>query len=197
MDERWRLFIGLLLPAETQAALVATQAALRSQALAVRWTRPENLHITLHFLGDIAASQVALLQSSLAAGLHGCGAPLIDCTTLGAFPDPRRPRVLWAGPGSVAPSLRHLNGVAVAAGSTVGVAPEQRAYHPHVTLGYVHERATPAEREDCGKALQAAAAPHDPARPYPAVALMRSLLGRDGPTYAPLATWTLPAQTDS
>lgn len=195
MSERWRLFIGLLLPAETRAALVAVQTALRSQPLAVRWTRPENLHITLHFLGDINSDYVTALQSSLDSGLQGHSAPLIACTTLGAFPNERRPRVLWAGPTRVPPELLHLNEVAVAAGGTVGVAPEERAYHPHMTLGYVHERATAAERTACGRAIQTADTPQDAGRPYPTVALIRSVLGRDGATYTPLVTWTLPAAT--
>ncbi len=192
MSERWRLFIGLLLPAETRAALVEVQARLRPPDLAVRWTRPENLHITLHFLGDIAAAQVDLLQSSLDSGLPGHCAPLIDCTTLGAFPNLQRPRVLWAGPTSIPQSLLDLNQAAVAAGSSVGVGPEQRAYHPHITLGYVHERATATERAQCGQALQSTPAPGEPVRAHPNVALFRSVLGRDGATYTPLKTWTLP-----
>lgn len=190
--ERWRVFIGVLLPDETRAMLVTVQQQLHPFNLAVRWTRAENLHITLHFLGDIAPTAVATLQARLDDELRACIAPIVLCDTLGAFPNKRRPRVLWAGTATPVPALLRLNQAAVAAGLAIGVPAERRPYHPHVTLGYVREQATPAERATCGSSLQAVQQPQDGPRPYPVVALIRSVLGRDGATYTPLATWTLP-----
>jgi 2'-5' RNA ligase len=184
--EHWRLFIGVLLPEETRTAIGPAQQALRDQKLAVRWVRPENWHITLHFLGEIDSAAVPGLSARLAAELAGLAAPDLRCQGLGAFPNLRRPRVLWAGIAGDVDRLARIQAAAVAAGETVGVGAEKRPYHPHVTLGYVRDQASPAERAECGAALGRVAWAGDGERPYPAVALIRSVLGRDGAIYTPL-----------
>jgi RNA 2',3'-cyclic 3'-phosphodiesterase len=184
--EHWRVFIGVLLPEETRAAIGPAQQALREQKLAVRWVRPENWHITLHFLGDIDSAAVPGLSARLAAELAGLAAPELRCQALGAFPNQRRPRVLWAGIAGDVDRLVRIQAAAVAAGETVGVGAEKRPYHPHVTLGYVRDQASPAERTECGAALDRVTWPGDSPRSYPAVALIRSVLSRDGAVYTPL-----------
>ena len=191
MTEHWRLFIGVTLPEPTRMALVAVQHELRSRNLAVRWVKAENLHITLHFLGDVALDAVPTLHEYLKAHLLKHYAPTVTCNTLGAFPNLRQPRVLWAGTMGDDGTLQRLNTVAVAAGQTVAVPAEKRPYHPHITLGYVRDYATPAQRAACGTALQTTAWNGDSAQPYPTVALIRSILGRDGATYAVLSRYEL------
>ena len=190
MNDHWRVFIGVLLPHPTRTALVAVQHELRGHDLAVRWTKAENLHITLHFLGDVALDAVTVLHEYLAAHLPKHYAPTLTCNTLGAFPNQRQPRVLWAGTG-VDGTLQRLHTVAVAAGQIVGVPTEKRPYHPHITLGYVRDYATPPQRAACGAALQNTIWNGDIARPYPTIALIRSILGRDGATYAVLSCYEL------
>jgi RNA 2',3'-cyclic 3'-phosphodiesterase len=184
--EHWRIFIGVLLPEATRSAIGPAQQALREQKLAVRWVRPENWHITLHFLGDIDSAAVPGLSVRLAAELAGLAAPALRCQSLGAFPNQRRPRVLWAGIAGDVDRLGRIQAAAVAAGETVGVGAEKRPYHPHVTLGYVRDQASPAERAECGAALDRVAWAGDAERPYPAVALIRSILSREGAIYTPL-----------
>lgn len=190
--DKWRLFIGILLPEETRAATEPAQRALRDQKLAVRWVRPENWHITLHFLGDVDAAAAPALGERLAAELAGLAAPTLRCHSLGAFPNQRKPRVLWAGVAGDEDRLHAIHAAAGAAGRTVGVEPEKRPYHPHVTLGYVRDQASPAERAECGAALGRVSWAGDSPRPYPSVALIRSVLSREGAIYTPLRQIELP-----
>src|SRR5690349_7690787 len=95
--EYWRLFIGILLPEAARSAIEPAAQALRSQGLAVRWVRPENWHITLHFLGNVEAAAFPTLDARFIEAMAGLSAPTLRCHALGAFPNERKPRVLWAG----------------------------------------------------------------------------------------------------
>lgn len=190
--DHWRLFIGILLPEATRAAIEPAQRALRAQQLPVRWVRPENWHITLHFLGNVDPAAFPALDVRLAEELAGLSAPTLRCQSLGAFPNQGRPRVLWAGIAGDEQRLGLIHAAAVAAGRSVGVEPEKRPYHPHVTLGYVRDQAGPAERAECGAALGRVSWAADSARPYPAVALIRSILTSAGAIYTPLRQIELP-----
>ncbi len=111
------------------------EASLRERVAATRWTRPETLHLTVHFFGNIddgrALSAVELVRP-LAAHTPAFD---VEMSTLGAFPPRGAPRVLWLGPsGDVAP----LTALALECRTVLGGAGfdvEQRAYHAHCTLG--------------------------------------------------------------
>ncbi len=186
-----RLFIGILLPEPTRTLLLKTQRALQVQPLAVRWIKPENLHITLHFLGDVGPEHVPMLQTELDKRLAGCHAPHLTMHELGAFPTMNRPNVVWAGIKEGVEPLRTLYDRAIEAGKLVGVKPEQRTYHPHITLGYVRKDATPVQKQAIAHALRSVPAPHDQTRTYSQIALIQSVLTPTGSKYAPLATWNL------
>lgn len=186
-----RLFIGILLPEPTRTLLLKTQRALQAQPLAVRWIKPKNWHITLHFLGDMRLEDVPILEKELDKRLIDCHAPRITMGELGAFPNLSRPNVVWAGIKEGVEPLRTLYDHAVEAGKLVGVKPEQRPYHPHITLGYVRKDATPVQRSAIGKVMRSVAVPHDQTRTYSQVALIQSVLTPAGSNYTPLATWKL------
>lgn len=106
----------------------------------VRWVRPEGIHLTLKFLGDVPAVQVPEIAQALqqACAKH---APF-ECAVseLGCFPNTTRPRVVWVGiqeSGGVLAALQRDVDRAVAA---LGFEPEQRRFHPHLTLGRVKSR---------------------------------------------------------
>jgi 2'-5' RNA ligase len=109
---------------------------------AVRWVRPENLHVTLRFLGEIAPE----LQAPLAAHVRAQTAVLapfaLQLGALASFPPSRRPRVvlLELAPGE---PLAALAGAVERGVVAAGFAPETRAFRGHLTLGRVRERAAP------------------------------------------------------
>lgn len=130
-----RVFVAIDLSEGVRAALVQAQTRLRAACAHnqdIRWTRPEGLHITLKFLGEIPADQVP----ALVAALQGVG-PFerfpVEVKGFGFFPDGRHPRVLWAGID--APStLRELAERVDAALSKLDFPPEDRPFRPHLTL---------------------------------------------------------------
>ncbi len=142
-----RAFVAVFPPPEVQTAAVAGAIeTVRSLAGArpddtLRWTKPENVHLTLKFLGEIREEILedlcAVLEEVCAryvpfdAGLAG----------LGAFPSAQRARILWAGVSGVGSGrLRSLAADLDAALASLGFEREKRAYMPHLTLGRVRGR---------------------------------------------------------
>lgn len=122
-----RLFIAIDLPEAHRAAL----AALRDDALAARWTRPGQHHLTLRFVGEVHDALARRLEASLAA-VQAPPVPL-QIEGLGAFPSMRRPRVLFAGLPE-APRLAALRHQVEDAVLGIGLPPDPKPFRPHVTL---------------------------------------------------------------
>jgi 2'-5' RNA ligase len=123
-----RLFIALDVPAAVRDALIA----LRTEALdGARWTKPEQLHCTLRFLGGTPEEQIAKIKAALAR----IEAPPLGLKISGltAFPSRRRPRVLVA---RVTPTneLINLQRQIENAVQELGFEPEDRPFRPHVTV---------------------------------------------------------------
>ncbi|MBI4544625.1 MAG: RNA 2',3'-cyclic phosphodiesterase [Gemmatimonadetes bacterium] len=139
-----RLFVALNLPAAERDRMYEAAAALRAAGLPVRWVEPEFIHLTLKFLGAVAAEQVERVQALLdtvAAGGSPVDLALAGC---GAFPSVQRPRVIWVGAEAV-PQLASLQEQLERGFESLGFRREQRAYHPHITLGRAHADARPAD----------------------------------------------------
>lgn len=94
-----RLFVAVRVPDDVKEALRDEQARLRGVLApqTARWTPPDALHLTLRFLGDVAAARVGDLERTLRAAVSDAEAPALACAGLGCFPDLRAPRVVWAG----------------------------------------------------------------------------------------------------
>jgi 2'-5' RNA ligase len=132
-----RAFIAIDLPKELHAALSREQSVLRRAAPDARWTRPEGIHLTLKFLGEITDRQCARVREAL--GLLG---PLekfsVEVKGFGFFPDARRPRVFWAGV-EAPPALEKLAQEIEKAAARLGFTPENRPFKPHLTLARFKE----------------------------------------------------------
>ena len=132
-----RLFVALEIPADVRdnlAAVIRELNKLSSQAASKppRWVRPENLHVTLKFIGETAPGMLDAIRDAL-AGIRVNKPIDINCKGLGFFPDDRRPQVLWAGLDASG-NLPRLAEDVDRALETVGVAHEKRAFTPHLTL---------------------------------------------------------------
>jgi RNA 2',3'-cyclic 3'-phosphodiesterase len=152
-----RLFIALPLPAAVHSELAAVQERLRRQDVPVRWVAPQGMHLTLQFLGatDSALVEPLLAELSLIEPIH----LELRLGALGAFPDPRAPRVLWAGIAGDTDGLHQVQVAVIQATRQYGFKPEARAFHPHLTLGRVRPEATSNQLHRLSAALAAAAPP--------------------------------------
>lgn len=123
-----RLFIGIPLANEVVAALERLANSLRTNGDNLRWSSPETWHITLQFLGETSADKYACTVAHL-RDIHLPQIP-ISLEGAGVFD---RAGVFFAGV-NVSPELRKLQKRVVAATAICGFVPEERPYHPHVTL---------------------------------------------------------------
>lgn len=139
-EERWRVFIAIELPSETRASVAAHVARLRAAVPGVRasWPRPENLHLTLKFLGEMTpAKAVALKDAASRAALHSQSFTLALSGT-GAFPPSGNPRVLWLGIEDPSGALlARLHWQLEEECAMAGFAREERRFHPHLTLARI------------------------------------------------------------
>src|SRR5689334_16318405 len=98
-SETLRLFIAAELPGAVRRAMQATQLALRVGQPPVKWVAPEAMHLTLRFLGDVAAPVAERIAQELHSALAGHAALRLRMMPAGGFPDMRRPGVVWLGVG--------------------------------------------------------------------------------------------------
>ncbi|MBI5965591.1 MAG: RNA 2',3'-cyclic phosphodiesterase [Chloroflexi bacterium] len=141
-----RAFIAIEFPQPIKDAIERQTARLR-QTLGndlIRWVPAQNMHLTLKFLGDIAASHVDFLKQMLAreADTH----PQFDLQIggLGSYPTSKRPRVLWVGLHAPA-DLASLQKSIEAGACRLGYEQEERPFSPHLTLGRVRQNLSPAD----------------------------------------------------
>ncbi len=115
-----------------------------------RWVRPEALHLTLRFFGEVPVEGVESLGAALAEALAGLPAFALALRGCGVFPERGRPRILWVGLASPPKALFELQSRAEACARALGFAPEKRRFEPHLTVARFRER-----ERDPGSLLQA------------------------------------------
>ena len=148
-----RAFIAVNLAPSVVEEIAKVQAVLRradGEPGAVRWTRVENMHLTLKFLGNIDQHQVAPILIRLRHVGRDCPAFQVEACQLGGFPSLGRPRVIWAGLHDTANDedpqgekhfpLPGLSKAIETALSELNFPVEQRDFRPHVTLGRVRSQ---------------------------------------------------------
>jgi 2'-5' RNA ligase len=156
-----------------------------SAELPVSWVASENFHITVKFLGGIDEARVPAVIEALQTATTGRRAFDLEIVSLGAFPSPTRPRVLWAGVTEGEAPLAALAAAVDDALAPLGFPRETRAFTAHVTLARVREpRRTPA----LGEALAAATTRRFGRLTIEHIALMRSDLSPRGARYTALST---------
>ncbi len=129
-----RLFVAIELSSEVRESIAAFQEELKPQVSWVRWVRPENLHLTLRFVGEADPSKVQALTELLSQPLVGFGPFAFELQGFGCFPTPKRARVIWVGVNPVPAELRRLQSVAESSVRQLGVEPEMRPFEPHLTI---------------------------------------------------------------
>ena len=95
--ETIRTFIAVELPQEIQDGLQKLQSDLRTSMPDVRWTKHSNIHLTLKFLGDVQVSRIDSISRILGDVADQFSPFTMSLAGIGAFPNSRKPRIVWAG----------------------------------------------------------------------------------------------------
>jgi len=134
--ERYRLFIAIALPEPVKQAIERTQNELRTElpAKSVRWTRREQFHLTMRFLGSVDVQDVDRLNEAVRRACAGSGVLQLRAAGIGVFPGVRRPRVVWAGVDDRGGRLAALQQSIEAASAAFTDEPPQEKFSGHITL---------------------------------------------------------------
>lgn len=135
-----RSFIAIELSEETRKGLSEVQEHLKQSRAGVRWVKPSSIHLTLKFLGDIHPAQVDDIAAATAQLVRD-EPPLTLCAAgLGAFPNRRKPRVIWVGLRGEVERLARIQAGLEKALEPLGFTREGRGFRPHLTIGRVKDR---------------------------------------------------------
>jgi RNA 2',3'-cyclic 3'-phosphodiesterase len=131
-----RSFIAIDVNDEIRTALARMQQTLARGPVKVKWTAPENIHLTMKFLGEVADAQTDALTAAMAAAVANAGPIIYKVEGLGTFPVRGAPRVVWAGVSQGSAGISRLQAGLEKQLGPLGFEPEKR-FVPHVTLGRV------------------------------------------------------------
>ena len=127
-----RLFVALDLPDQVRNAIAELIAKLQPKSRAARWIKPENLHITLKFVGHVGNDKLSPIQSALSS-IHAEQPVELHFRGMGFFPNEHRPRAFWCGIAA-SPNLAELAADIDRALVPLGIEAETRPFTPHLTL---------------------------------------------------------------
>ena len=194
-----RCFVAIELDADTRTALSQIGDAIRDHDAAwagEKWVRPDNLHVTVAFLGDVAEGTIEPLSSAIGQRLAATHAFELPFTGLRAVPAARRASMLWAAYGD--PDRRGAGLAAAIAEEcrAFDIALEDRAFQAHITL--VRARRPRHVGEALSDILVASATRIPEFLSVPSATLLTSTLTKTGPIYRPLVSWAFePSETSS
>lgn len=176
-----RAFVGIFPPTEVRRALLRS-ARTAPIAGDVRWTRDENVHVTLKFLGDVEKAALNDIHVVLREVARRHEPVRVQPYRLGAFPSYPKARVVWAGVGEGSAELSSLAADVEAFLEPLGFGRERKAYVPHLTLGRSRGRPArlPEEYDLCAPAFTAGK-----------LELVESKLGAGGATYNTVESYPL------
>jgi RNA 2',3'-cyclic 3'-phosphodiesterase len=179
MTDSVRSFVSVPLPGEIRANIFAAIQELSRELPDVRWSRkPENLHVTLKFLGQVDEERLAALGTALGAALGAIPRFRVELRRMGAFPSARHASVLWAWVDDVEKRLPPLVEAVEATSERLGFPREKRELTAHVTVGRSKRGGVDAER-----ALDAFADREFGGTTVEEVHVYESRLGGEGSTY--------------
>lgn len=183
MSETIRTFIAVPLSDEIRQALARIQDQLKSHDVDVKWVRPENIHLTLKFLGDVKTKKIGAIKDMLDRQLSRIPSFRMLFNTLGAFPDIERPRVIWIGIEDADGRIRELAQRLETECAQLGFKKEDRPFSPHITIGRTR---SPRNIVLLSQAVAQLQLPENLIQKETEIVLYKSTLTPKGPIYEPL-----------
>jgi 2'-5' RNA ligase len=188
-----RTFIAIELPREIKDALGKLQARLKASGADVKWVKPENIHLTLKFLGETDEEKTAEIKNILADTAQNFKTFLIRPYSLGAFPKIQSPRVIWIGIDKGDSETKSIAGRLEERLAAIGIPKEERPFSSHITIGrvrsFLNRDKLIRELKNLGGKIEA----NPQEFPVTRLALFESTLTPQGPIYKPLQEVSLTA----
>jgi 2'-5' RNA ligase len=132
-----RVFLAIELPEDVKNRIILIQDELKILLKGIRWTRPEGIHLTLKFFGNIYEKEIIHISEVIAENTKNAETISLNGGEIGAFPNPGRPRVLWLGLNGDIERLSILQEAIDIDLEVYGYKRERRKFSPHLTLGRV------------------------------------------------------------
>jgi len=132
-----RSFIAIEISNEVRCQLGLLQKELRNTGAQVRWVRPETMHLTLAFLGEVPEPGIESVRAAMELAAEGSPALNLNVSGAATFGSRRSPRVVWAGLGGDVEGLQEVYTKLTEALRTAGFETEDRPFCPHITLGRI------------------------------------------------------------
>ncbi len=136
-----RAFLAAELDEKIIKALARVQDDLASCGADVRWVRPENIHLTFHFFGNIREEEVEDIYREMRRVSSAIKPIMAQVEGLGAFPSLNNPKVIWVGISDADGKLADLQVAVVSELARMGYKIDTRPFHPHLTLGRLRSSA--------------------------------------------------------
>lgn len=185
-----RSFIAIELPPPIKVIIGDIQNKLKSSGSDVRWTRPEGIHLTLKFLGNVEEERIPEISNIIERCSMVNTSFMLDVCSLGAFPNERNPKVVWVGIKDDRGNLVKLQKTLEKGLSDIGFKEEKRAFSPHLTLGRVTSSKKKRELAQQLDDYRQCACGRFEAKE---VCLLKSELKPGGAVYTKLRTFILPS----
>ena len=190
-NEHVRLFIACEVPEDARESIGEIITTLRSRSgTAVRWIKPEGVHVTLKFLGEVSVKQLPAVKLAIQEAVVGHSPFELEFSNIGTFGGREGLRIMWVGIAGDVLRLEALVRAVNAALAVVGFEPERRPFRPHLTLGRVKDEISTRARAEIEVAVGKMDVPGNAWRTNQ-VSLMRSRLGPTGAVYEVMATFPL------
>ncbi|MFO8083491.1 MAG: RNA 2',3'-cyclic phosphodiesterase [Desulfobacterales bacterium] len=137
MEQTIRTFIAIPLPKIFISWILEVQEQLKSYRFPVRWVKPENIHLTLKFLGNIPIKSIDSIAMTMDDTFCGCPPMTLFAKGLGVFPGIKKPRVIWLGLSGDIKALSGLQANLESNLEKIGFLKENRQFKSHLTLGRI------------------------------------------------------------
>ncbi|MBL7069275.1 MAG: RNA 2',3'-cyclic phosphodiesterase [Candidatus Omnitrophica bacterium] len=183
MPNKIRTFIALELSPEIKDELTQLQAQLKSINADVKWVKPQSMHLTLKFLGDIVQEQIEEIKKILdnAASRHASFE--VSLFQVGGFPRLESPRVIWVGIDKGCSQSEAIAKELEEELERIGFEKEKRPFSAHLTLGRVR---SPKERNELVSKIKALDFKPSASCIIDKITLFQSTLTPQGSIYTPL-----------
>ena len=180
--EKIRSFIAVEIPEKVRSEITRMLSKFSQEDTGARWVKHDNLHITLLFLGEVTPDFIKQVVNELETIARTQKNFEMSFKNIGAFPSQRSPRIIWIGVERGEAEIIDLQSKIELSFTKIGYKPEQRKFHPHLTIGRVKFKFDNPKVFEVGYKSEIF--------PVKSVVLFKSTLAPQGPIYEKINEFT-------